>query len=461
MTNDPANVTEILVEFADGLTWDDLPENVRRHSLLGVVNILGCMLGGSTVRDVTRVDEVLARFSGPEIVPLIGTGRRRDPLSAGLLNAASASARTYDDTHAEAVVHASASVAAALVSTAYLAQLSGRDFLLAYVLGVEIACRLSLAISVPPGESFVGWSQTGICSTVAATFAAVKALGGNKEALHAALTAASGQAAGLRVAQGTFASSLTYGNSTQVALRAALLGCSGLKGHTNSLEAPYGFLAAFSRNWSTEALTAALGHRYEILRNLYKPYPCGVVIHSIIDGCLALSREHGLDSEGISSVRMRVNKMVLALTDRRHPKTQLSAQVSCYHWAAVSLHLGKADLSSVSQALIDDAEIYRLRDLITLEVDDAIPPEAVVVGVTMRDGTELVQTIREATGSAANPMTAQQIAEKFLAQAEIVMEPARAAALHEELRNLCSTDDMRFVFDKCSDGLRALPQSAS
>ena len=167
-------------------------------------------------------------------------------------------------------------------------------------------------------------------------------------------------------------------------------------------------------------------------RNPYKPYPCGVVIHSIIDACLALKHRRRFSSENIVFISMRVNNMVLALTDRRHQKSQLTAQVSCYHWAAVCLMTGKADLSSVPQILIDDGEIYRLRELMILEADDAIAPEAVEVVLTMDNGEELRQVIAKATDSVENPMTAEQIREKFLCQAEMVMSLERA---HEVYRD--------------------------
>lgn len=450
MAENTSNVTEKLVDFVTALEWDALPDDVKRHCVLGVANIVGCMLGGGGLPEVTRVDDVISPFSGPGDAVVVGTDRRRDPLSACLLNAMSGSVRTYDDTHAQAVVHASATVASVLLSAAYCAALDGKTLLAAYAAGVEVGCRLSLSISVPPGASFVGWSQTGICSAIAATVAAVKALGGDERALHAALTASSGQAAGLRSAQGSFASSFTYGNAAHVALRAALLGCAGFTGHRNSLEGPYGFLTAFAQTWSPDALVGELGQRFEIRRNLYKPYPCGIVIHSIIDACLALQRDMGVRSDRIRAVHMRVNPMVVALTDRRHPASQVSAQVSCYHWAAACLHSGEATLSSVSADAIENPHIRRLRDLITLQVDEEIPTEGAEVAVILDDGSEYVEVIRAATGSVDNPMSESQIRTKFLSQATFSLSSDRAANLYADLMNIDTATDMRTIVNNLS-----------
>jgi len=439
------SVTEELVQYVVRQTWDDLPHEVRVHALHGAVNIVGCMMGGASLPEVQQIDEALSPFSGTQTTIVPGAPFRRDPLHACLINGVSANVRTFDDTHTEAVIHPSGSIAAAALSASQMCRTTGKTFLLAYALGVEVACRLSLAMSVE-GESFIGWSQTSVCNAIGAAIAAAKVFGLNAEQTHAALTIASSQAGGLRSAQGTTASPMMMGSSGQIGFRAAVLARANIKGRNNSLEAPYGFLAAFSHKWSSEALVGELGSRYEMLRNLFKPYPCGIVIHSVIDACLELKHAHDLDSRDISSISMQVNKMVLVLTDRRHPETSLLAQVSTYHWAAACLLVGKADLSSVDPKLLNDPEIRRLRDIMTLNLDETVPLEAVQLNVTLKDGRKLSHRIDAAVGSVSNPMTESAIKAKFLSQAVIGKGEDEAASVYDALCGLPEADDVEPIF---------------
>ena len=265
MSNERA-VTRQLVDYVLLTGWNDIPVSVREQAVSGVINILGCMLGGCVHPDVAAVDDALAQFSGPQTATVAGRGFRRDPLHACLLNAVSANVRTFDDTHAEAVVHPSGPIAAALLSATGLRKVRGDQFLLAYALGTEVTCRLAKAISVAPGKTYFGWSLTAICAAIGGTLAVAKLLDLSQEATFAAVTIAVAQAAGLRVAQGSIASPLMSGQSAQVAFRSPVLARQGMKGHANSLEAKNGFLEAFSEVWDQDALTGELGSRYEILR---------------------------------------------------------------------------------------------------------------------------------------------------------------------------------------------------
>ncbi|RVO73521.1 MmgE/PrpD family protein [Sinorhizobium medicae] len=435
-------VTAAIVDYSLGIKWDDLPHAVRQHAVLGVTNIVGCMLGAADHPSTRQIDNALSRFSGPQTSVLVGRSEKRDPLSACLVNGVGANARTFDDTHAEAVIHPSAPVAAALLAAASIRPISGADYLLAYYIGVEISCRLSRAISVVPGESYAGWSQSAICTGIASALSVARALALDETAACTAVTIAASQAAGLRAVQGTTASSLMYGHSAQCGLRAAILAAEGATGTHNVLEARNGFLEAFSDKFDVDALTGAMGDRHEILKNLYKPYPCGIVIHPVIDACLALKQRTGLEGAAIRSITLTVSPVVLALTDRRHPATPLAAQVSVYHWAAVCLQTGVAGLTTCDASFLDAPEIHRLRDVLTLRRYDSMPAHATLLEVETISGEHLIQQVDWATGTLHKPMDERQISRKFLDQAAIAQDERRSYETLEALLRLPDIDDV-------------------
>jgi 2-methylcitrate dehydratase PrpD len=313
----------------------DLPEPVRREALRSFVNIVGCTLGGARHDVIGLADDVLSEFSGPPQATLLGRARRADVLHAALINCFGSSVHAFDDTHAQAVVHPSGPVAAAILAVSERKPIEGRQFLLAFGLGVEMVCRLSKAISVPPAKGAFAWSQTGITAGIGAAVAAGKLLDLDPIRMRHAIGIALSQAAGFRGMFGSMCSSFMTAHGAQTGLRAAILAEKGFTSSEAALEGPYGFLDVFAEQPDAQALVEGLGTRFEILRNTYKPYPCGVVIHPIIDACLELRRTHSMEPADIATVSVRVGPKALALTDRRHPKDRLDARVSLYHWVAM------------------------------------------------------------------------------------------------------------------------------
>src|SRR3954451_10759209 len=336
-TSSQPQITGRIADYVVAAGPDDLPDPVRREALRSFVNIVGCMLGGAGHEVIGLADDVLSEFSGPPQATLLGRARRADVLHAALINCFGSSIRAFDDTHEQAVVHPSGPVAAAILALSERKHIAGPQFLLAFVLGVEAVCRLSKAVSVPPAKGVFAWSQTGITAGIGAAVAAGKVLDLDPRRMRHAIGIALSQAAGFRAMFGSMCSSLMTAHGAQTGLRAAILAEKGFTSSEAALQGPYGFLDVFAEQPDLNALSEGLGTRFEILRNTYKPYPCGVVIHPIIDACLELRRAHRLDPADIAAVSIRLAPKALALTDRRHSKNDLDARVSLYHWVAIAL----------------------------------------------------------------------------------------------------------------------------
>lgn len=420
---------EIARQIADYIVAarpDDLPEAVRREALRSFVNIVGCMLGGARHEVVGLTDDVLSEFSGPPQATLLGRARKADVLHAALINCFSSSVRAFDDTHEQAVVHPSGPVAAAILAVSERKCIAGPQFLLAFALGVEVVCRLSKAISVPPAKGVFAWSQTGITAGIGAAVAAGKLLDLDPCRMHHAIGIALSQAAGFRAMFGSMCSSLMTAHGAQTGLRAAILAEKGFTSSETALEGPYGFLDVFAEHPDLEALTDGLGTRFEILHNTYKPYPCGVVIHPIIDACLELRRTYATDPADIAAVSVRVAPKALALTDRRHPKNDLEARVSLYHWVAISFIRGTARVEDMdTNGAVLEPTIARFQDRIETVGDDAIALDGAEVTVRLQDGRSLFSRVEHCIGSASRPMTDGELELKFANQAEAAIDPRR------------------------------------
>jgi 2-methylcitrate dehydratase PrpD len=426
-TSSQPQITGRIADYVVAAGPDDLPDPVRREALRSFVNIVGCMLGGAGHEVIGLADDVLSEFSGPPQATLLGRARRADVLHAALINCFGSSIRAFDDTHEQAVVHPSGPVAAAILALSERKHIAGPQFLLAFVLGVEAVCRLSKAVSVPPAKGVFAWSQTGITAGIGAAVAAGKVLDLDSCRMRHAIGIALSQAAGFRAMFGSMGSSLMTAHGAQTGLRAAILAEKGFTSSEAALQGPYGFLDVFAEQPDLNALSEGLGTRFEILRNTYKPYPCGVVIHPIIDACLELRRAHQLDPADIAAVSIRVAPKALALTDRRHSKNDLDARVSLYHWVAIALVRGTARVQDMdTNGAVLDPAIVRFQDKIETVGDDAIALDGAEVTVRLQDGRPLVSRVEHCVGSASRPMTDGDLEQKFTDLAEAAIGPVRA-----------------------------------
>ncbi len=109
--NTAGDVTSRLTDYIVAARWSDLPANVRHEALRSFFNILGCTIGGARHAVVEIADNTLGEYAGAPHATVIGRGHKADALHACLINTLSSSIYSYDDTHAEAVVHPSGPVA--------------------------------------------------------------------------------------------------------------------------------------------------------------------------------------------------------------------------------------------------------------------------------------------------------------------------------------------------------------
>ena len=442
---EPATVTDRFAGFVATIRDADLPEPVRHEGCRAFLNILGCMLGGSDHPTVDVVSRSLLPFSGPPQATLVGRGVRADALHASLINCLSSCVHTFDDAHAEAVVHPAGPVAAAALAVAELRPVTGAAFLTAFVLGMEAVCRLSKAVSVAPATGSIAWSQTGIAGGFGAAVAAGRLLGLDTAGIASATALAVIQASGIRVAQGTMASSLMPAQAAQAGLQAAILAAGGLATRIDALGGRFGFLEVYSRTPAPDWLTDRLGERYEVLANTYKPFPCGIVINPVIEALLALRHHHAIDHGSVGSVELTLNPKAIALTNRRHPVNGTAAQVSFHHWAAVALLHGAADLRHLAESVVQDPVVKALRDKVQAVPADDLPTDCVDVAVKLTDGTILRRSIRHCVGSFARPMSDSELEAKFTSLAQQRLTRQDQARLMGRCWQLAKQIDMKEI----------------
>src|SRR5690242_9101823 len=299
--------SETLARFVVETKWQDIPDVARHEAKRALLNFFAVALAGCRTEPVELALATLAEFSGGRQATVVGRRERIDALSAAFLNAAGANVFDYCDTHLPTVVHPTSPLAPALLALAELRRVSGPQLLLAFVLGFEIECRVGGAVS--PGHYPRGWHITSTCGVFGAAAGAAKLLGLNEQQIVWALGNASTQSAGLCECLGWPAKSLSVGNAAKNGLWSALLAEKGFEGPAEPIAGAQGFLAAMNEPPDWAALLDGLGQRWEIAHNSIKPYPCGFVIHPLLDCALDWRRDH--PGATIERVAIRGNPLLL------------------------------------------------------------------------------------------------------------------------------------------------------
>lgn len=433
--------TEALVRFALETPLASMPAEARREGIRSLVNILGCTLGGARHDAVERTWRAVRPFAGPGQVTLLGRAERTDALTAALVNTLASSINTFDDTHAEAIVHPSGPVMAAVLAQAELQPVTGADLLAAFIVGVEAVCRLSKAVSVAPAKGNVAWSQTGIACGIGAALAVSRLMRLDAATAAMATGIAASQASGIRALHGSHTTAMMPANAGQVGMRAAVLAAAGVTSSRTVIEARFGFGECFAELPHLGHVTVGLGEHWDILGNTYKPYPCGIVIHPLIDAALDIARQEKPATAHIAKVEIRANPVAMTLCWRRHPKDELEGQVSLYQWVAAALTRSRAGIAEGTDAAIAEATIAGLRDRIEVQTDPAIPHDGCEMTITLTDSRQHTRSIRNCIGSRGRPMTDAELDAKFRLASDGVLAAVKADALLHATRSIEALPD--------------------
>jgi 2-methylcitrate dehydratase PrpD len=436
---DAPPVTATLARFACTHDGASLPPAVRHEALRALLNWTGCAIGASRHPTVDAALRGFAPFAGPAQATVLGRGERLDVLHAALVNGISSHTFDFDDTHLRTVIHPAGPVASALMALAEYRPVSGRAFVEAFVIGVEVECRIGNAVY--PSHYDVGWHITGTAGVFGAAAAVGRVLALTPAQMANALGVAATTASGLREMFGSMCKPLHVGWAAKNGLSAAFLAQAGFTSAAQPIEGRRGFgnVLATARHWG--AITDRLGETWELLENTYKPFACGIVIHPVIDGCIQLRDEVG-DVGAIASVEVDVHPLVLELTGKTRPQAGLEGKFSVFHSAAVALIDGDAGEAQYADARVRDPAVVALRDKVRASVDRALPEDAARVRITLRDGRVLGRDVEHAIGSFARPMTDADLERKFRGLVAPVCGAAHADRLVTRLWGLDTAADV-------------------
>jgi 2-methylcitrate dehydratase PrpD len=404
-------VTRTLAKFIVNHRYDDVPEKVRHEAARSFLNWVGCAVGASRHETVENALAALGEFSGPREATVLGRADKLDVMLAALMNGITSHTFDFDDTHLKIVIHPSGPVASAILALSEHKHWNGKDFLHAFILGVEAECRIGN--SVYPQHYDAGWHITGTAGVFGAAAAAGRLLGLSEQQMTWALGIAATQSSGLREMFGTMCKPFHPGNAARNGLLAALLAQKNFTSSVQGIEAKRGFANVLSTAFKPGEITDKLGETWEVSLNTYKPFACGIVIHPAIDGCVQLRNEHKLTGDEIEAIALKAHPLVLELTGKKTPQVGLEGKFSVYHSSAVAVIYGAAGEAEYSDAVVRDPKVVALRDKVSATVDKAMHEDQVHVSIKLKNGKTVEKYVEHAVGSLARPMSDADLEAKF------------------------------------------------
>jgi 2-methylcitrate dehydratase PrpD len=421
----PASYSEQAAAWLLRLRYQDLPDDVREHTKLRILDIVGLAVAGSRLAYGATAREAGLALGGRRESTIIGFGDRTGAASAALANGLMAHALEYDDTHNETLVHASVTSVTTALSLGESLQTAGPELITAIAGANELACRIGI---VAPGVLLTnGFHPTAVIGTFSATYLACRLLKLDTDTTRHAVGIAGSMTAGSMEcwSDDTHAKAVHPGWSAHAGIAAAYLARAGLTGPSRVLEGRWGFFRSHVQQadfrFQYERLLGSLGDEWESRNLSFKPYPVGHVSHPFIDAILHLVRDQGLRPEQVSRITCRIHPDWIPVVcepaeTKLNPRTAWHGRISLQYTLAEAVCLGRLDLHSYAPKSLASPEILALARKIRCVPDPAPPPRTQFKGwviVETVDGRRLERIEEFNRGSRENPMTPADIISKF------------------------------------------------
>jgi 2-methylcitrate dehydratase PrpD len=458
-------LTARVADFVVNTQLSEIPEETVELGKKSILDGLGLALSGSKAETAGLIEKYVQSLGcGSGGATLLGSAVTLPPRFAALANGIAIHVDDYDDTQLASakdrvyglLVHPTVCVLPAALATAEVSGKSGKELLVAYQVGVEVECKIAEAIS--PRHYQDGFHTTGTCGVFGGASACSRLKGLDAVHIARAFAIAASQAAGLRENFGTMMKPFQAGHATESGVVAADLAALGWTGAEQILEAERGFFHAYGGTYDPSVITERLGKPWTLQNPgvSIKPFPSGSLTHPGMTELLRLIRTNSIRAADVAQVEVGTNHNMLNTLIHHRPTTGLQAKFSMEFCMAILLLDGKADQTKFTDAVANRPDVQEMISLVRFYTD----PEAEKAGydkmttilkITLKDGRSITGRADFGKGSPTNPMSYDEVAEKFLGCAAFAEWPtAKARQVIEMVRKLEDVSDVRSLTALCS-----------
>ncbi len=439
------NITERIGEYVTSADIEDFPPDAIEAAKAAIMDCLACMLAGSR----ETLSDILCRYVGAETAApaasVVGRGFRTSAANAALVNGAMAHALDYDDITQITKTHPTAVLLPASLAVAEEFGGSGKDLLLGYASGFEVACAVGEALSEAYYDD-LGWHPTGPLGAVGAAAAASKIMGMDPEQTAMAVSLAASQASGLRQNFGTMTKPFHAGDAARAGVVSAKLVRDGFTASDDALEGRFGFIRAFSggQGFDSEQVTQNLGNKCYLVDSgiEIKKYPCCGSAHLALDATFDLLSQSAIDPGAVDRIDVMVDFDPPRSLIHARPVSSLEGKFSMQYCLAAALLDRRVGLQSFTddQVMRPEAQTMIPRiEMRRIPGNEGQPSWAEgyhQVEVQMRDGSVLRQQAHRANTGALRGVTMDDVRAKFRDCASETLSEATTAEVLSRLDEL-------------------------
>lgn len=441
---------ERLIDHIARTGFDDLDAQTIDCCKKLILDTLGVAFPGRRAPGCPEVVDLLSVWQTDRGAAVLLSGIQAPPPLAAMANSTMMHAMDFDDTLDASALHTFVNVLpAALAAVEPRGKVSGKELIAALVVGVDLVCRISLAIERP-----LSWIRTATCGGFGAAAAAAKILGLDREAIFNTLGVVYGQTSGNAqgLIEGRLVKRMQPGFAASAGVLSAFLASRGITGSRRFLTGPYGFYPLYEQGaFDPAPVTDNLGTHQSIVDLSIKPYPSCRMTHASIDAALALRDRTG-PAGSIERIDVSVASMAAEMVGkpfRIGTDPQVDAQFSIPYTTACALVRGDVFLEDFETDAIADSTVMDLAKRVQVAADPDLAAKDILparMSIVRKDGTVVSEAVPVPLGNPQNPMTADQCRRKFVKCIDfsgIAMEESACGELSAMIENLESLADIR------------------
>jgi 2-methylcitrate dehydratase PrpD len=374
--------TAAAAAFVERVTADDLPTQAVRIGTRCVLDGLGLYVAGSEEHSVKLLIDEAQHVGGRAEALLLGRGQAKVPASmAARVLGTAGHAHDWDDSQVSLdpahvyglLTHPTIPpLTSALVMSQQLGNIDGQTFMLAFLTGFEVECKISEWML--PKHYLRGFHSSGTVGTFGAYATAAKLLDLKGDHLRNGFGIAASFAAGIRCNFGTMTKPLHVGRAAENGVTAARLAARGFTADPDALDGPWGFYAVHGGGVSAEKTSQGFGKTWTIVEPgvSIKPYPCGVLTHPTIDLMLKLVTAHEVEADSIEAVRIYAGTNILKPIRYPIAANHLQAKFSLPAALAMIALARKAGKREFSDEFVGSPAMQAMQRRISTELDPEI-----------------------------------------------------------------------------------------
>ena len=444
-------LTQYVTDFVLKTRYEDVPAEVVAIGKKSILDGFGLALAGSVAQSGPISREYVQSLGiGNAQATLIGTELKSAPRFAAFVNGVSMHADDFDDTQLAVapdrvyglLTHPTSPLLPAIFATAETMTITGKHFLTAYHVGVEVETKIAEAIS--PRHYSDGFHSTGTCGSFASTAGCARLRGLTQEQTLRAFGIVGAEAAGLRENFGTMTKPFQAGHAAENGIAATDLAKLGWTAAPQILEAGRGFFHAYGGSYDPAAIMNKLGNPWTFVTPgvSIKPYPSGSLTHPAMTTALRLIQKYDIKPDQIEKIDVGTNHNMPNALIHHQPTTALQGKFSMEFCIALLALTRKATLVQFTDTYIQRPEVQEMIKRVNFYVDPVAEAAGFdkmtsLVTFHLKDGRTLKDQDDFAKGSPAHPMTFDEVAEKFHGCASFANWPkAKADAIVNFVANL-------------------------